>query len=78
MAAPKAYGSAGPRASSAIGGRHWATGLKPLATIDLGGAIYYFYVALGALILNVAVVAVVTRVVVWVSPAPQSGAIARS
>jgi len=33
----------------------WSNGLKPLATIDLGGASYTFYVGLGALLLNIAV-----------------------
>ncbi|MEA2910647.1 MAG: solute:Na+ symporter, family, partial [Bradyrhizobium sp.] len=47
----------------------WSNGLKPLATIDLGGASYVFYVGLGALILNVVVAAVVTLVVARVSPA---------
>jgi len=41
----------------------WSNGLKPLATIDLGGARYVFYVGLGALILNIAVAAVVTMIV---------------
>jgi SSS family solute:Na+ symporter len=38
----------------------WSNGLKPLATLDLGGASYVFYVGLGALILNVAVAAIAT------------------
>src|SRR5438270_886880 len=33
----------------------WSNGLKPLASIELGGASYMFYVGLGALILNVVV-----------------------
>jgi SSS family solute:Na+ symporter len=41
----------------------WSHGLKPLATIDLGGASYVFYVGLGALILNIAVATVVTMIV---------------
>src|ERR1700704_4200380 len=36
----------------------WSNGLKPLATIDLGGVSYVFYVGLGALILNVAIAAI--------------------
>jgi SSS family solute:Na+ symporter len=46
----------------------WSNGLKPLATIDLGGASYVFYVGLGALILNIAVAAVVTVIVGLISP----------
>jgi solute:Na+ symporter, SSS family len=49
--------------------------LKPLATIDLGGVSYVFYVGLGALILNIAVAAIVTLVAALISP---RGAIARS
>ena len=55
----------------------WHNGLKPLASIDLGGASYVFYVGLGALILNVAVAAVATVVVGMISP-KRSGATARS
>jgi SSS family solute:Na+ symporter len=40
----------------------WSNGLKPLATITLGGTGYTFYVGLGALILNVVVAAAVTAV----------------
>jgi solute:Na+ symporter, SSS family len=46
----------------------WSNGLKPLATIDLGGASYAFYVGLGALILNVAVAAITTAIVSRVLP----------
>jgi solute:Na+ symporter, SSS family len=46
----------------------WSNGLKPLATIDLGGASYAFYVGLGALILNIAVAAIVTLIASWLSP----------
>jgi solute:Na+ symporter, SSS family len=46
----------------------WSNGLKPLATIALGGASYVFYVGLGALILNIAVAAITTLVVSWVLP----------
>src|ERR1700687_2756819 len=46
----------------------WSSGLKPLAPIDLGGASYVFYVGLGALILNIAVAAITTVIVAWVSP----------
>src|SRR6195256_2170613 len=46
----------------------WSNGLKPLATIDLGGASYVFYVGLGALILNIAIAAIVTIIVARLSP----------
>jgi SSS family solute:Na+ symporter len=46
----------------------WGNGLKPIATIDLGGVSYMFYVGLGAVILNVAVAAIANVVVGWVSP----------
>ena len=46
----------------------WSNGLKPLATLDLGGASYVFYVGLGALILNVAVAVVATVILNLVSP----------
>src|SRR6202171_2827396 len=46
----------------------WSNGLKPLATIDLGGASYVFYVGLGALILNIVVAAVATVIVGLISP----------
>src|SRR3954454_8291455 len=55
----------------------WSNGLKPLASIELGGASYSFYVGLGALILNVVVAAVVTLVVARLSPA-RTSATARS
>jgi len=46
----------------------WSNGLKPLASITLGGANYVFYVGLGALILNVVVAAVATVIVARISP----------
>ena len=46
----------------------WSNGLKPLASIELGGASYMFYVGLGALILNVVVAVVVTVIVGLISP----------
>src|SRR5271168_2899972 len=46
----------------------WSNGLKPLATLDLGGASYVFYVGLGALILNIAVAAVATAIIAMVTP----------
>jgi SSS family solute:Na+ symporter len=56
----------------------WSNGLKPLATLDLGGASYVFYVGLGALILNIAVAAITTVIVSWLSPERRSGVIAPS
>src|SRR6266700_968334 len=56
----------------------WSNGLKPLATIDLGGVSYGFYVGLGALILNVAVTAIATLILEWMRPAPRPSAIVRS
>jgi solute:Na+ symporter, SSS family len=50
----------------------WGNGLKPLATLTLGGANYVFYVGLGALILNIVVAAVATVLVGLVSPKPGS------
>jgi SSS family solute:Na+ symporter len=55
----------------------WSNGLKPLASIDLGGVSYVFYVGLGALILNIVVAAVATVIVAWIAPNRQ-GATARS
>ena len=55
----------------------WSNGLKPIATIDLGGGSYMFYVGLGALILNVAVAVVVTVIVGLISP-NRAGVTARS
>jgi SSS family solute:Na+ symporter len=46
----------------------WSNGLKPLATIELGGASHVFYVGLGALILNIVVAAAATLIVSRVSP----------
>src|SRR6202020_91542 len=46
----------------------WSNGLKPLATVDLGGVSYVFYVGLGALILNVVVAAIATVIVARISP----------
>jgi solute:Na+ symporter, SSS family len=53
----------------------WSNGLKPLATLNLGGVDYVFYVGLGALVLNVAVAAIVTVIVARISP-NRRGAIA--
>jgi solute:Na+ symporter, SSS family len=54
----------------------WSNGLKPLATINIEGVSYVFYVGLGALILNIVVAAVATLVVGLISP--RSVATARS
>jgi SSS family solute:Na+ symporter len=56
----------------------WSNGLKPLASIDLGGVSYAFYVGLGALILNVAVAAIATLILAWMRPDRRPSAIARS
>jgi solute:Na+ symporter, SSS family len=50
----------------------WSNGLKPLASLAIGGANYSFYVGLGALVLNVAVAAVATVVIGLISPNPRS------
>jgi SSS family solute:Na+ symporter len=55
----------------------WSNGLKPLATLDLGGNSYVFYVGLGALILNIAVAAIATVIAGLISPG-RRGVIARS
>ncbi|MFZ3359351.1 MAG: sodium:solute symporter, partial [Xanthobacteraceae bacterium] len=46
----------------------WSNGLKPLATLSIGGTSYVFYVGLGALILNVAFAIVGTLAVGLISP----------
>jgi solute:Na+ symporter, SSS family len=46
----------------------WSNGLKPLATLELGGASYVFYVGLGALILNVATAVIATVILNMASP----------
>ena len=46
----------------------WNNGLKPLATIDLGGTSHSFYVGLGALILNIVVAAVATLIIAPLTP----------
>jgi SSS family solute:Na+ symporter len=53
----------------------WSNGLKPLATIDLGGASYAFYVGLGALILNIAVAAIATVIFRLISSNRRSAAV---
>lgn len=55
----------------------WSHGLKPIASIDLGGVSYSFYVGLGALLLNVVVAAVATAIAGLISP-KRTGAAARS
>jgi SSS family solute:Na+ symporter len=52
----------------------WSNGLKPLATIDLGGLSYSFYVGLGALILNVVVAVIATVIVAIVAPSQTASA----
>jgi solute:Na+ symporter, SSS family len=56
----------------------WSNGLKPLASLTLGGATYTFYVGLGALILNVAVAAIVTVVATWIAPVADGRVAVRS
>jgi len=46
----------------------WSNGMKPLASLTLGGESYTFFVGLGALILNIAVAAVATLIVRMVLP----------
>src|SRR3977135_2410880 len=55
----------------------WSNGLKPLATIDLGGASYTFYVGLGALLLNIVVATAATVLLGLISP-DRTSATARS
>jgi SSS family solute:Na+ symporter len=46
----------------------WSNGLKPLASLALGGTNYTFFVGLGALLLNIAVAAIATVIVQMVMP----------
>ena len=46
----------------------WSNGLKPLATLDLGGASHVFYVGFGALIFNIVVAVIATVILNLVSP----------
>ncbi len=55
----------------------WSNGMKPLASLALGGDTYTFFVGLGALILNIAVAAAVTVIVRMILPEGKS-ATARS
>jgi solute:Na+ symporter, SSS family len=55
----------------------WSNGMKPLASLTLGGDTYTFFVGLGALILNIAVAVIATAVVRMVLP-ERAGATARS
>jgi SSS family solute:Na+ symporter len=55
----------------------WSNGMKPLASLALGGASYSFFVGLGALILNIVVVIVATAIVRTMLPEGR-GATARS
>jgi SSS family solute:Na+ symporter len=52
----------------------WSNGLKPLATINLGGVGYSFYVGLGALILNIVVAVIATIVLAAILPKQQRAA----
>jgi solute:Na+ symporter, SSS family len=54
----------------------WSNGMKPLASLALGGTSYTFFVGLGALILNVAVAAIATALLRMVLPETK-GATAR-
>jgi SSS family solute:Na+ symporter len=56
----------------------WSNGLKPLASISLGGASYSFYVGLGALVLNIVVAAIVTVLLAWVAPEADRSVAVRS
>jgi SSS family solute:Na+ symporter len=56
----------------------WSNGLKPLASIAIGGASYQFYVGLGALILNIAIAAIATVIIEMVWKRDESAATARS
>jgi solute:Na+ symporter, SSS family len=55
----------------------WSNGMKPLASLTLGGDTYTFFVGLGALILNIVVAAVATALLRMVLPEGK-GATARS
>jgi SSS family solute:Na+ symporter len=55
----------------------WSNGLKPLATISLGGSNYSFYVGLGALILNIVVAAITTAIAARISPQADPGVAVR-
>src|SRR6201997_3807636 len=46
----------------------WSNGLKPLASLALGGANYTFFVGLGALLLNIAVAAIATVILQMAMP----------
>jgi SSS family solute:Na+ symporter len=52
----------------------WSNGLKPLATVTIGGTGYSFYVGLGALILNIATAVIVTAILGRRAPAPAAAA----
>ncbi|WP_024510564.1 monocarboxylate uptake permease MctP [Bradyrhizobium sp. ARR65] len=56
----------------------WSNGLKPLASISVGGATYTFYVGLGALILNIVVAVIATALLAWISPAADRSVAVRS
>jgi solute:Na+ symporter, SSS family len=55
----------------------WSNGMKPLASLTLGGDTYTLFVGLGALILNIVVAVIATAIVRMVMPEGK-GAAARS
>ena len=55
----------------------WSNGMKPLASLALGGANYSFFVGLGALILNIVAAIVATAILRAMLPEERS-ATARS
>lgn len=50
----------------------WSNGLKPLASVAIGGASYSFYVGLGALAINIVVAVVVSAILGWMQPAREA------
>jgi SSS family solute:Na+ symporter len=46
----------------------WSNGMKPLASLTLGGDTYTFFVGLGALIFNIVVAATATVIVRMILP----------
>jgi SSS family solute:Na+ symporter len=55
----------------------WSNGMKPLASLSLGGDTYTFFVGLGALLLNIVVAVIATALLRMVLP-EKTGATARS
>src|SRR6201994_3348046 len=56
----------------------WSNGLKPLASVAIGGVSYQFYVGLGALVLNIAIAAIATVIIEMVWKRDERAATARS